>query len=63
MDTAKLKDTAIHIPFSPRRVLDRSHEAGTLMSHCDSKEKIIVIIVWPAPLMTPFDMNMTAKKR
>ena len=28
----------------------------------DKSEKIIVTIVWPAPLMTPFEINATAKK-
>ena len=60
--TKKLDATAIHIPVVPRLVFDRNHANGTLTSHSDSNVKIMVIIVCPAPLMTPFEINMMAKK-
>ena len=63
MVTTKLSATAIHIPDSPRPVLDSSHEPGTLTSHCESSVNIIVIIVWPAPFITPLDMNIMPKNR
>ena len=62
MVTRKLRETAIHIPAMPRVVFERIHERGTLTSQSDRREKTMVIIVWPAPFITPLDMNIIPKK-
>ena len=58
----KLSDMPTHIPVIPRKVFDSNQDSGTLITHNDKKVKTIVIIVWPAPLITPLATNMIEKK-
>ena len=61
MVTKKLKAMEAQIPAIPREVFGSSHDRGTLMIHKDTRVKTMVIIVWPAPLMIPFDTETIAK--
>ena len=57
-----LSSIAAHMPLIPRDVRLSSHAAGTRMSQSDKREMAIVVIVRPDPFMTPFAINMIAKK-
>ena len=48
-------------PRDPQAGAVSSHAAGTRTSQSDRRVKTIVTMVWPAPFMTPFDINMIAK--
>jgi hypothetical protein len=58
----RLSETPTHIPVMPRQVFDNNHDKGTLIPHNERKAKSIVIMVWPAPLMMPFAIDITEKK-